>query len=431
MKWSRYNFLFKSERYGLFIYNSVTNAFLKLNDELYQICKKIELDASNISLLDDEIKDGFIQSKILTTAFEENNYITQATYLKRLRSFDYRTLGLVIAPTYTCNFACPYCYEHNMPDYHMSEQTEDQIISFIKTFHQVEDVQICWHGGEPLLRFNNIKSLITKIRSTKEIKLAKHHIVTNGYLLDEEKCAFFKEVGLDSVQITIDGLEATHNINRKHKSGKPTFDTIIKNIDHLLNSYSECKVNLRVNIHDGNKDEYPELRRQILEKWVDKNIYLYFSYVQNHGQCQVACLENKNKLQFSVDLYKNHGINEVELYPTSKLGGCTADANQSYIIGPKGELYKCWVDLGKKDKEIGHIADTKLNLSLISEYVVGTDKYSDAKCIDCFLFPVCDGGCGLYRFDYKKYGKDYNVCPINPEDLNLLLELFYEKQIQK
>lgn len=431
MIWSKYNFLFESAKHGLFIYNSSTNAFLKLNSELFDICRKIKTDINKIELLDSNIKNEFQQAKILVSQYEDESYFTKTKYLKHLRSFSQTGLGLVIAPTYSCNFACPYCYENNLPDIHMKEETEDHIIEFVKLYSDSKDLVLCWHGGEPLLRFSNMKSLLNKIQKDDAINLTEHHLVTNGYLLDKEKLDFLKNHNLKSVQITIDGLPETHNKSRKHKSGEPTYDTIIKNIDYLIESCPDCLANIRVNIHNENKEEFHILYKELKKRWPGKNVNIHFMYAEDHGTCQVACLENKNKLGFIIDLYKKYGIQEVDFYPKTKLGGCTADSNSSFVIGPKGEMYKCWVDLGKKEREIGSVTKQDLNLELISEYVSGTDKFNDAKCKDCFLFPVCDGGCGMFRLEKKQTGKEYNVCPINPEDLNLLLEIFYEKQLKE
>ncbi|OFX46953.1 MAG: hypothetical protein A2046_12780 [Bacteroidetes bacterium GWA2_30_7] len=431
MIWSKFNYLLNSEKFGYFVYNSTTNSFFKINEGLFNICNSVKINNSNIKLIDEEIQKEFINSKIIVSKYEEDSYYTKTSYLKKLNSFTQTSLGLVIAPTYTCNFACPYCYEHELPNINMGDDVEDNIIKFIKSFTNVKSVALCWHGGEPLIRFNNIKNILHKIKSEKNINLTKHHLVTNGYLFDQEKCDFFKEHKLNSVQITIDGLPETHNISRKHKSGMPTYDIIIKNIDYMLNTFPECRANIRVNIHDSNKEDFPILKKELENRWEGKNINIHYRYVANHGICQVACLENKNKLQFMIDLYKKHGLKDIEFYPKTELGGCTADYNNSYVIGPKGEMYKCWVDLGKEERIIGNISDNDLNLSLISEYVVGTDKFSDEKCKNCFLFPVCDGGCGTYRLEHKLFGKEYNVCPINPEDTKILLEMFYEQHIEK
>lgn len=39
---------------------------------------------------------------------------------------------------------------------------------------------------------------------------------------------------------------------------------------------------------------------------------------------------------------------------------CTATSLYGYVIGPKGEIYKCWEDVGIKEKEIGSVLDGKL-----------------------------------------------------------------------
>ena len=55
--------------------------------------------------------------------------------------------------------------------------------------------------------------------------------------------------------------------------------------------------------------------------------------------------------------------------------------------------------------------------------------FNDEKCKECFLLPVCDGGCNLFRYENNKYGTDYDICPIDLDDLPTLLELHYEQQI--
>jgi len=429
MIWSKYNYLYNSTKYGLFVYNSRTNSFVKINEELFNICKEIENDISKIDKLENKVLNEFKELKILTSEFDENNYFTQSKYLKRRQSFTTDVLGLVIAPTYSCNFACPYCYETDLPNIHMSAKVEDGIIEFIKSFEKAKSITLSWHGGEPLLRFNNIKSLLEKFKK-ENINLSNHYLVTNGFLLDKDKIMFFKEHNLKSAQITIDGLEEKHNKSRIHKSGIPTFNKILKNIDILTEEYPECLANIRVNIHQDNKEDYHVLHKELNDRWKGKNINIYYAYVNDHTNFQEACLENKNKLKFMVDLYKKHGFKNLQFYPKHKIGGCTADYNNSFVIGPLGELYKCWVDLGRKEKEIGSVFSNKLNLQLISEYVTGTDKFNDEKCKKCFLFPVCDGGCNLYRLDYKMYKKEYNVCPIEPDDIDILLEMFYEQKIK-
>ena len=55
-------------------------------------------------------------------------------------------------------------------------------------------------------------------------------MTTNGYFLD---CATFEKLSaynLIDIQITIDGLKQTHDMQRVLKDGSPTFDKIINNL---------------------------------------------------------------------------------------------------------------------------------------------------------------------------------------------------------
>ena len=66
----------------------------------------------------------------------------------------------------------------------------------------------------------------------------------------------------------------------------------------------------------------------------------------------------------------------------------------------------------------------------MSEYIMGTDMFSDPKCLDCLLLPICDGGCNLRRLDYKLKKIPYDVCPIDIENLDILFDMFYEQQLK-
>jgi uncharacterized protein len=111
----------------------------------------------------------------------------------------------------------------------MKADVQDQLVEFINLHKlKTKELNIYWHGGEPLIAFNTIKSLFYKISEKSEIPITDHSMVTNGYLFDIKMCSFFNETNLNYVQITVDGTEETHNANRIHKSGVPTYRKIIE-----------------------------------------------------------------------------------------------------------------------------------------------------------------------------------------------------------
>jgi uncharacterized protein len=339
-------------------------------------------------------------------------------------------LGIVIAPTLACNFACPYCYESDLPNNIMSEKNQNDIISFLNSHSdKCSGLNLCWHGGEPLIAFNAIKSIIEKLRIQSKIPLKRHSMVSNGFLFTKEICNFFDENKLDYVQITIDGNRKTHNENRVHKSGIPTYDKIINNVELILKEIPNCHVGIRVNIHNNNKDEFPIIHSELKDMWGNKNYSITPAFVLDHGSCKVPCLSSKDKSLFFQELYFKHNHKNINYFqPKLKTGGCTAIFENSYVIDPMGKLYKCWVDIGVAEKSVGDVVNGVNNYELVSEYIIGTDKFTDTKCLDCKILPICSGGCNLYRYEYNHNKTPYNICPLDEDGLKKHIEIFYEMQ---
>ncbi len=433
MIWSRFNYLFSSPKYGNFVYNSRTNSFMKVNEELFDILKQIECSKGEISDLDEQILNALIKAKVLVNKGEDNNFILQKKLLYYTQSFSKKRLNLVIAPTYSCNFSCPYCYEHNLPKINATDEVGNNIITFIKSAEESQELAISWYGGEPLINFRFIQDFLKKIKKQDSIHLVDHSLVTNGYLLTREKINFFRDFELDLLQVTIDGPPETHNKLRRHKTGAPTYDVIIDNIDMYTDIFPNKDVVIRINICEENINEFPILYNELVKRWGSKRCHIYPEYVNDHGDCKVSCIEAKNKILFYRDLYIKNNIKSIDFYPRFELGGCSATKISSFVVGPLGELYKCWVDLGKMERVIGNVnePDFAYNYNLISEYTLGSDMYSDPKCDKCFFFPACDGGCCLQRLEYKLNGTNYTACPSESENMDIMLEIFYEQQIQK
>ena len=107
---------------------------------------------------------------------------------------------------------------------------------------------------------------------------------------------------------------------------------------------------------------------------------------------------------------KEYGL-IVDFYPKRVPKGCMTCQNESLVIGPMGEIYKCWNDFNHSDKIVGYIKDKRItNPSLISQYTYETTIFSDPKCKECKIFPICDGGCSWYRYQNVIEGKNYNLC---------------------
>jgi uncharacterized protein len=433
MKWSKYNFLFTSEKYGNLLYNSLTNTFAELDNGTYNELLKIKDNPNTYDLSSNPgLYLQLMQTKILFEDNEEEDIWNIMKLRRNQSNYSNQSLGLTIAPTRECNFNCSYCYEEFRKPIYMSDETEDKIIEFIKRFGKLARIHITWYGGEPLLDFNRIISLTAKIKNL-EIPLSAG-IVTNGYLLDENVIDKLEDLKINHMQITLDGSEATHNKRRPHIHSGDSFSKIVQNIERLIEKW-DYKLSLRVNIDKTNIDEYAKVYELFSAKFKGKKAKVYPGIVaDDHQHPDLRCsINRKEEVEFMVRQYKEYGIKDLDFYPRNEYSGCVATGSNGFVIGPEGELYKCWNDLGLENRVVGSIYPYKeWNLKLLSRYMVGVDPMSDEKCRECFYIPICGGGCPNQRLKKKYEGKeDLDYCVKFKGNLPELLEIHYEKKMNK
>ena len=113
-------------------------------------------------------------------------------------------------------------------------------------------------------------------------------------------------------------------------------------------------------------------------------------------------------------------------YPDLACRGCTATRMSGYVIGPNGELYKCWEDVGKASEVVGNIFDHKYtNPYILEDYVLKGSLVSNKECIDCKLFPICSVDCARRRLDNLLKGMHYELCSIYKDNEDALFDMLY------
>jgi uncharacterized protein len=427
-KYSIYNFLFDDNN-KYYIYNSLSNFLAELDRETYENLKIEEKE---------DFSEGWknypaelVSAKVFMTQDEERDAIYSFKMNYNINRYQDKFSTLVIAPTYHCNFACPYCYESTKPPIYMDDETEASIIKFIQKMAVLKGLHVTWFGGEPLLNFKRIISLTKKF-----LGLGIHYdadIITNGFLLDEEKVSLFEELQIKSIQITIDGIGKDHDLRRPHVSGNSSFDKIIKNLDNFYSKNRKTIVNIRVNIDKTNKDGYYQLFT-FLKKYPKARVSPSFVFIKdsNCKSFSECIVSGEEKFNFHFEMYKKYGI-PINAYPSLKSGECIARHAYSFIIGANGDLFKCFDQIGNSEKSIGNINDGRFNTTLYNRYIVGADQFSEQKCLACKFFPICSGGCPMLRLENEQAGKElYDFCVImkgvEKEILSLHLE---QKRKQK
>lgn len=425
MFWSKYNILSKSKKYGYLLFNTISLAFIRILED--DIKTWLELKESPNSYKNFSNSDFLLKARIIVKNQEDDLNVYIADILKnRYNSSD---MALTILPTRGCNFKCIYCYEQDRPNISMSEQTENAIVRFVKSNANLKRLSVVWYGGEPLLNFDSIIRLTKKFQQLDIEYSAK--IVSNGYLLTKEKAEKMKELSIRNIQITFDGSEQMHNQRRALLGGQPTYRAIMENLKYLLEVNNEITIDIRTNIDKRNKDDYHTFYNSFKSEINDNRITMYPGFVSDllSSECvspEHNISEGGYKAQFVLDVFDKYGIEVKSFLPKYRRHSCVASKYFAFVIGPKGEIYKCWRMVGNAKETIGNVNDGTFDMAKFSKYLTGADYIFDPKCLKCEFITLCGGGCPLIRLRNKFEGINLNHCCPEKTHMEELMELRYE-----
>lgn len=388
-KESFYNIEIEQENGKTLLYNAATSALCFFDEETYKTFKgKKQIKESDIN--PDIIKLGFVVKK-------ERDELSWIKYQNRMSSYNSSPtyLHFVIAPTMLCNYKCIYCFEKKYAcSTIMDDETIEATLNFIKS--RVEEmkpskgINIQWFGGEPLVALKQIEKLGKKIIDyIDSIGLDyQSYIVTNGYFLTPDVTDKLVDLKITGAQITMDGMK--ENYDRLKKCPDDAFDKVVENI-----AYAQYKmgVSIRVNVNKRNVDDIKNLIKYLA---VDKNIKskIYIADIREYNDGVSEALNGNTFEDNREDLIlyaKNLGIkNLVTQLPRRKFSSCEATTNKEYVIGPKGDIYRCTHLLDRKGMESGNV---KTGLELTKTDLIFFDYKLPKKCDKCKIYPVCMGGC--------------------------------------
>lgn len=175
-----------------------------------------------------------------------------------------------------CNLRCKYCYYLEKDK--LYKQCKNHVISdellekFIKEYIEAQttpQVLFTWHGGETLMRpISFYKRALELQRIYGRGRQIDNCIQTNGTLLTDEWCQFFKDNNF-LVGVSIDGPQEFHDEYRRTATNKPTFVKVMNGIN-LLNKHG-VEWNALAVVNDYNADyplEFYRLFKQIGCKYI-------------------------------------------------------------------------------------------------------------------------------------------------------------------
>lgn len=160
-----------------------------------------------------------------------------------------------------CNLRCKYCYYLDKKDLYpeaknflMSDELLEKFIEQYMNSQTMQEILFTWHGGEALMRnIDFYKKAIDLQNKYAQGRLISNSIQTNGTLLTDDWCRFFKDNNF-LVGISVDGPQHCHDKYRRTRDNRPSFYNVMKGIS-LLKKH-DVEFNVMGVVNDYNVD-YP------------------------------------------------------------------------------------------------------------------------------------------------------------------------------
>ena len=330
-----------------------------------------------------------------------------------------------------CNLACSYCFfldkELLYPDskFRMSDKLLERYIRQLIESHQVNQVSVAWQGGEPTLMGLDFyrRAMELEEKHARPGMTFLNTMQTNGTLLDDEWCAFFKEHNF-LIGISIDGPRELHDVYRVDKGGAPTFDRVMRGI-RLLQKH-EVEYNILTTVNRVNGDHplavYHFIRDEIGADWMQ-----FIPVVERINEDGRTLYQQGNTVsdrsvgaeqfgRFLSEIYDEWVRNDVgrvyvQTFEAALRNWLGMDASgmcvfnetcgQGLAIEHNGDLYAC-DHFVEPDYFLGNIQQEHM-IELVSspqQLKFGQDKLDSLPqyCLDCDVRFACHGECPKNRF---------------------------------
>lgn len=269
-------------------------------------------------------------------------------------------------PTEKCNFRCTYCYE----DFQIGKM-KPEIVNALNKYisgraSEVQDLEIEWFGGEPLLAKNVILDVMKNVSEYYNQASVKSSMTTNGYKLTRDVLEELIHNNVTGYQISLDGDESQHDETRIQVNGKGSFNTIWNNLVSFRKLDLNFLIHLRIHISAHNYDSVVSLLNKIEEEFGEDNRFrVFLKPIGKYGGPNDDSIPvlNGRLSKFVTDGFEHltKNIDNSEVATTTNLLNkgtvCYASRANSFVVRANGKLSKCTVDLGNEGNIVGELLD--------------------------------------------------------------------------
>ncbi len=343
-----------------------------------------------------------------------------------------------------CNLECTYCFylekEALYPDRQTSCMPEDVLENFIRHYIQAqpgEHVAFAWQGGEPtVLGVDYYRRVVDLQRQYAVGKTIENAFQTNGVLLDDAWCSFFKENDF-LVGLSIDGPEERHNTYRLNKGGKGTFGQVMLGLDHLLKH--GVAFNTLTVLHNRNADDpigtyrflkqigsryqqYIPIMERVGQAGSEDGLTLVSPAYEGSADVTDWSISSDQYGRFLITVFDEWVRRDVarvfvqifdatlSVWAGKNAGICLFDktCGRGPVMEANGDLYACDHYVFPHYK-LGNIIENDLIgiVDSVQQQAFGLEKSKSLpqQCLNCDVRFACHGGCPKHRIEVTEDGE--------------------------
>jgi uncharacterized protein len=401
--------------------------------------KAQEIKEQRYTDLDEYVAKGYLSDPA------EEEKLFRKRYADFIDNRDNDETQIFFVPWYACNFGCDYCFQdgyENAPG-SPGEELLDAFFGYIRKEFAGKKKYITIFGGEPLLPGEERRRVIADLLDRARSLGVDTAFVSNGYALGEY-IPLLRQHRIREVQVTLDGLQPTHDRRRPLAGGQGTFDTIVAGIDQAL--AAGITINLRMVVDRQNIGDLPGLARfAIARGWtknprfktqLGRNYELHYCQAEQHrllGRIEMwqivyaQAKEHPEVLEFhrpafsiSKFLWENGEL------PPPLYDSCPGTKTE-WAFDYAGRIYACTATVGKPGESLGtFFPDVTRKEDLIIQWEE-RDVTSIEECTMCPVRLACGGGCASVAFNATGKIQSPDCRPVTGL-MEMGLSLYFEKE---
>jgi len=336
------------------------------------------------------------------------------------------SLSLIVKPTRQCTLRCAYCHDRRA--------RSKQVMSFpvmsrmtARALAEHDRVNFIWHGGEPTLLPISFyeKAFLVQARLRRPGQKIKNSFQTNATKLTPGWARFFRANKIQ-VGISIDGPAHLHNSHRSYRSGKGSYEDVMRGLNILKEH--EVQFSGLVVVDERTLEFGAERLLDFLVGQGIRNFGLLAVKPKNEPAAEAGTttehyIEPARMNAFLMNLYdawlsrgdQNVKIRELEglkaqIQGTSA-GFCTLSGEcwgHYYMIEPDGSVVGCDVFSGDPRYTLGNIMNNSfIEIANSAGLLQLRKEHRDAMeaMSGCPEFPVCKGWCPHERYVSIRHNK--------------------------